>query len=710
MKKKFLLGWLIGILFSNHAIALTTEWKIQPYSQLRLLASVADPNRAGTWQLGLEIRLAEGWKTYWRMPGAAGLPPTINWIKSENVQSIQLQWPTPERHHLLGFDTFGYQRHVVFPMEWRAQNPAKPSTLILQVEYMVCKDICIPYQEELQLTLPATALNSSQREFFDIEAAGLIEHSHQLLPQPLTATAIKILETTIHRKSVGDQLVITWIDESEVPAEILDTIAEINGGVISGLPKITVLGQGRVQLILPVVDPINGQPTFLPKNSPILLTVLPAGQAAIEIPLNSQDFTVFEEGNKAPQSTPEIWYFLLLALLGGAILNLMPCVLPVLSLKFFGLLQQGQQTRNQTRLSFLMTSLGIIASFLLLAVFLAIIKLSGQSLGWGIQFQEPIFLILLAGLTTFFAASLWGWAELSVPAMVSKFFRPSLPKTSKNLKKGFLLQAFFTGFLATLLATPCSAPFVTTAIGFALTQDLPTLFLIFATMAVGLASPYIFVALFPVVTRLLPKPGHWMIYVKIAMGLLLLLTTAWLIWVLNRLLDPFWVFGVVLLLGAGLAVLGAKRYGFFKNHYLSAKMAIVGVLLGLIVIGYKAPYRLKMLPHLEAHWQEFDEQKIVLLIAQGKTVFVDVTAAWCLTCLANEQLVLKDPDIMKVMSQDNVVAMQADWTRPDEKILTYLKKFNRFGIPMNVVYNQQYPQGLVLPVLLTVEGLRDYLR
>ncbi|HPI62528.1 MAG TPA: protein-disulfide reductase DsbD family protein [Alphaproteobacteria bacterium] len=704
IKKYFILGWLVGIVCSSQSIALTTEWQIQSYSQVRLLASMADTDKLGMWQLGLEIKLADGWKTYWRMPGAAGLPPTIDWGKSDNVQSMQLQWPTPQRHHLLGFDTFGYQQHVVFPIEWVPQNPAKPSTLVLQVEYMICKDICIPYLEELQLTLPTTG-----GALFDIEAAGLLEHSQHLLPRPLAATAIKILGTTVQRKSAGDQLVITWIDESPIPIKTLDMIAEIKGTVISGIPQITILGQGRIQLIMPVVDTISGQPAFLPNNGPILLTVLPAGQTAIEILLNVEDLTILDEGGKAP-STPDIWYFLLLALLGGAILNLMPCVLPVLSLKFFGLLQQGLQTRNQTRLSFLMTSAGIIASFILLAAFLAFIKLSGQSLGWGIQFQEPIFLILLATLTTFFAASLWGWVELSLPAVAGKLLGSTQPKMGKHPKNPSLPQAFFTGFLATLLATPCSAPFVTTAIGFALTQDLPTLFLIFMAMAIGLASPYIVIALFPAIIRFLPKPGRWMIYLKIVMGVLLLLTSGWLIWVLSQLLDSSWVFLISLLLVVGLGVLGAKQYGFLKSHRAITRIYLAGILLGLVAVGYGAPYRVKTLPNLEANWQEFEEQNIDALVRQGKTVFVDVTAAWCLTCLANEELVLKDPDIIKAMSQDHVVAMQADWTRPDEKILAYLKKFNRFGIPMNVVYNQRYPQGLVLPVLLHVGMVRDYLR
>ncbi|HMS44747.1 MAG TPA: thioredoxin family protein, partial [Alphaproteobacteria bacterium] len=356
------------------------------------------------------------------------------------------------------------------------------------------------------------------------------------------------------------------------------------------------------------------------------------------------------------ENSASIWYFILAALLGGLILNVMPCVLPVLSLKLINLFQHKETSYRNIRLSFLATAAGILFSFASLAGFLGILQKSGQAIGWGIQFQEPIFIALLAFIIVFFAAIMWGWVQLSGPS-----FNITVPRDQKARTPSFA-QSFSTGFLATLMATPCSAPFVSTAVGFALSQEPLILLLILLFMGVGLAMPYMLVAAFPVIAHWLPKPGRWMVTVKNLMGLLLLFTVGWLVWILFAMIDGRWVVSIIMLLAATLIMLGIKKRYYNGNFNLTLAIWLV-VMPALIWTAWNAPEKNTQLLSDNTGWVAFNEHDIPGLVAQGKTVFVDVTAAWCLTCIANKKFVLENPSIIEALQQKHVIAMRAaNWS------------------------------------------------
>jgi suppressor for copper-sensitivity B len=321
-------------------------------------------------------------------------------------------------------------------------------------------------------------------------------------------------------------------------------------------------------------------------------------------------------------------------------------------------LQHGGGEGEHVRMSFLATAAGIVSAFLALAASLAGLKLAGHEIGWGIQFQQPIFLAILATVCLVFAANLWGLFEVPLPAMAGDLALAA-DQRARNHK---VLGAFLTGVFATVLATPCSAPFVGTAIGFALSRGGIEIFAIFLAMSIGLALPYLAVAAAPHLAVMLPRPGRWMVWLRKLLGVSMAATALWLGWIL------------------------AGQLGLL--HAVPANQA----------------------QGEAVRWQNFDQSAIPGLVAQGKTVFVDVTADWCLTCKANKTLVIDRPPVSASLNHANVVPMVADWSQPDAAISRYLTHFGRYGIPLNVVYGPKAPEGIVLPELLTSDAVEQALR
>jgi suppressor for copper-sensitivity B len=352
----------------------------------------------------------------------------------------------------------------------------------------------------------------------------------------------------------------------------------------------------------------------------------------------------------APSAAPAdfgTWLAMLaLALAGGLILNFMPCVLPVLAMKLLAAISHRETGWRGIRLGFLASAAGIIAAFLGLALFAVGLRLAGLYAGWGLQFQSPWFLGIMIALLLLFAANLWGLYQIPLPRAVAALGEGKA-----------LLGSFGAGVLATLLATPCTAPLLGTALGFALASGPAEILAIFSVMGLGLALPYLAVAAWPGMALMLPRPGAWMLELKRALALALVLSAAWLGWVLS-------------------GELGSPP---------NAAAASSGI------------------------WQNFDPESIPGLVRGGHVVFVDVAADWCLTCKVNEKLVLDQDAVKGALAGPNVVAMRADWTRPDPAIANYLRSFGRYGIPFNAVYGPAEPQGQALSEILTPDRVLDAL-
>ena len=621
-------------------------------SAARLVSAVMGTGTLATIPAGLQITLKPDWKTYWRSPGDAGFPPKITFDGSTNVASAVLRYPTPHRFELFGLETFGYKDEVVYPIAVTPAQPGQPIALRAHLRYLVCAQVCIPYEADLALDIPAGPSLPS-------DLAPPINRFQAMVPGDGQGTGLKLLAARID--DAGK--LVAEVESDRQPFATPDLIVEGPGSLNFGKPVVALDGN-HATLTLPI-DHDTDVPHPLQAHLTLTLT---DGERGLESHAQLADLTPgplkidqgAPVGNAAAvaipagMSGPSLLLILGIALVGGLILNVMPCVLPVLILKLTSVLGHGGGEREHVRVSFLATAGGIATAFLVLAASLTGLKLAGHAVGWGIQFQQPIFLAVLVAICLVFAANLWGWFEVPLPSLAGDLALAA----DRRVVRHKMLGAFLTGVFATVLATPCSAPFVGTAIGFALARGPAEIFAIFLMMALGLALPYLAVAAVPHLAVTLPRPGRWMIWLKKLLGLSMAATAAWLIWVL-----------------AGQ----------------------VGVL--------------RAVPSVEATqdeavpWQAFDPAAIPAMVASGKTVFVDVTADWCLTCKANKSLVIDQPPVSARLDQAGVVPMVADWTRPDPAIDRYLAQFDRYGIPLNVVYGPNAPNGIALPELLTSDAV-----
>jgi suppressor for copper-sensitivity B len=355
----------------------------------------------------------------------------------------------------------------------------------------------------------------------------------------------------------------------------------------------------------------------------------------------------------------------------------------------------GGAAKSTVRLSFLASAAGIIFSFLILAGILILMKQSGASIGWGIQFQQPLFLIALMLIVVLFACNMWGFFEIHLPRWVA-----DMGERSSHVHG--LGGHFLTGAFATLLATPCSAPFLGTAVGFALSQGPGEILMVFAALGLGLALPYLLIALFPGVATRLPKPGQWMVTLRKILGLALLATAAWLLTVLAAQIGLNAAFAL-----SGLIVAVIFIFAFKGKLKTIATPVVIALFLAAFAVPSLAQKDKIDQQAAEKLWTKFDEATLTNLVSEGQVVFVDVTAEWCITCQVNKNLVLYQGDAFKLLSSPEVTPMKADWTNPDETIAAYLASFKRYAIPFNAVYGPGAPDGIVLPELLSEDDVLE---
>ena len=402
-------------------------------------------------------------------------------------------------------------------------------------------------------------------------------------------------------------------------------------------------------------------------------------------------------------------WILLLSFLGGAALNFMPCVLPVLSLKLrsFSCVSSGGDSQQGARLKKKSGAslLGILVSFWSLAGAAIGIERSGEIFGWGFHFQSPAFLGVMLIILLLFAKSLWQGGGFDLPNGVRNKLQSLLGE--KAIHRQDLVENFLTGVFATLLATPCTAPFLGTALAYALSRGPLEIILLFTVMGLGFAFPYLVLCVMPPSKIWIPKPGAWMERLSRFFALLLWVTIIWIGWLLSQQV-PLLYWGSFI----GILLFSFSLYSNGLSSPLRGVLKKTGAvfLVGLVVavVGVSPPSQSDLSMTLEEGWEPFDEGKIHTYVQAGKTVFVDVTAAWCLTCQANKQLVLRTGAVKKAL--ENVVKMRANWTKPNPKISAYLKSFNRYGIPFNVIYSPASPQGVVLPELLTKQSVLNQVK
>ncbi len=678
-------------------------WAENDHSRLRLVATTdALGPEVGSDQpvvAGLQFQLAPNWKIYWRSPGDAGFPPSLDWAGSENFAGAEMEWPIPKRFSLFGLETFGYGDEIVLPLLIQPQVAGSDMALTAEVNYLICEEICIPYTERVSLDLPAGPAASSPE-------ASLVDQFRGLVPRDGGDAGLRLAEAVLTGDM--DAPILRVRAEADAPFAAPDLLVEGPPSIFFAKPTVALADDGHSVTfeVASEVGPLGG----VLEGKQLTLTVIDGDRGMEQVVLSR-----FGDGSAAvgpgSGSTGQgsvtfaaLAAILGTALLGGLILNLMPCVLPVLSIKLLSVVKQSGRARGHVRGTFMATAAGVIFSFLLLALLAVVLKNAGLAVGWGIQFQQPVFLIFMTLLLVLFACNLFGFFEIPLPAWLGDM-------STQGPQQGYA-GAFATGAFATLLATPCSAPFLGTAVGFALSRGALEIFLIFAFLGLGLALPYLLVAAFPGVANKLPKPGAWMVTVRKVLALPLLATALWLLSVLWVQAGDLVAVVAGLLLVALSVVLwrghaaraGSQRASLLASPVLAGvlSLAVLAVPIGLADHERGGPRDLE-------HWGVLDEAAIRQSVADGKVVFVDVTADWCITCQVNKRAVLDQDEVMARLLEPDVVLQRGDWTLPSDAITAYLNGHGRYGIPFNAVYGPGAPEGIALPEILTRSAVMEAL-
>ena len=657
----------------NCVNAIQSEWVNTEEAQVRVFSPISHTNNKSEIFIGLEYKLKEGWKTYWLSPGEGGFPQNLDWKKSRNISNLEILWPSPSKFQILGIDSLGYEKHVIFPLKIYLDDNSKDTFFSSELNFLICKNICIPGNASIELFIPSGNGKNTEHSFIFEKALSQI---------PKESLVLSFLEKVDTKIDVSENLIFFRINAQaketfESPSIFLHTkyglpVTNPNIKISYDSKKLEASFAFNKELITD--RDIDVQYIISDKNKNFALKKI------LTIQNHNIDFK-----NK-------YLIIIFLAFFGGLILNGMPCVLPVLSLKLLSMIEYRNRPISIKNGLFI-TSLGIIFSFFLLAITFIFVRNLGYNIGWGMQFQQPIFLMMIGLVLAFFSLNLFGLFEISTPNFINS-------NKILNLENNKYIKDFFNGFFATLMATPCSAPFVGTALTFAFTQSSLMMLIIFITMGIGMSSPYILVAFFPAVLNFIPKPGYWMQYLKYFFGILLIGTMIWIGSILlNHFNYYFIIFSIFLFLS-----------NFIFLFYMKQK--ILFSLFSIILFFSLPNFSIFNSENIkkELDWIDLNNVNFEKLLDNDNVVFVDITADWCLTCKYNKINVLNTKFIKELFVEYNVIKIKGDWTKPDIFIENFLQTHNRYGIPLNLIYNKNYPNGIILSELLSVNQIEKIIK
>ncbi|MER3523001.1 MAG: hypothetical protein C4326_02780 [Ignavibacteria bacterium] len=705
------------------------------HTHVRLLADVESIRPGSAFAVGVLMTRDAGWHTYWQNSGEAGLPTQIEWQLPSGFTAGEIQWPLPRKYNESGeILTYGYENETMLLVTITPPNrlPAGTThiTLKAKVRWLECEKLCVPGSADVVLTLPVRS--SAPRPAH----AELFARYRAMVPQPLPAGPGFTFKTETRNSTVTLVLAADAGKQFVVVRDVVpDFYPHAHDSLSFGRTAVQA-DKARATLTLPVSahEQVAGPLTM----SGVLVYQFEgeekkAGVVEIVLP---REFcaSIRQEGESPPatggsildrrfSSIPAAYadqpllLYVLFAIIGGLLLNIMPCVLPVIGLKIFGLMcMAGDEPRRVRKMGWVF-SLGILSSFLVLALLVVLLKTAGEQVGWGFQFQEPLFVIAMSTIVFAFGLSLFGVYEINVPLLFS--VASTTPTTTKE-SKGYG-ASFSEGVFATILATPCTAPFLGSAMGFAFSQSAAVILLLFATVAFGMALPYLILTMKPNWMRFLPKPGEWMVTAKHIMGFLMMATLVWLLKILGSQLGTeavVWTSAFLLCVAFACWLIGRfATLSASRGRHLAVWVGAVGV----VVLGYamfvgdvlKARNVLADSTATTQHasftatdegiaWQPFSIEKLEAYLQDRKPVFLEFTAEWCLTCKVNEKTVLADKEVVAAIREKNVIAMKADWTNRNETITRSLQTFGRSGVPLYVVFPAGKPdQPIVLPEVIT---------
>jgi len=696
------------------------------HTTLRLIADVQAIQPGGEFTAGLLMSMDEGWHTYWKNPGEAGLPPQITWTLPEGMTVGEIQWPVPHKYTEGGeVLTYGYEKENMLLVGMKAPSTLKVgSSVILRadVNWLECERVCIPGHGKAILTMPVT------RGPMANDNGALFEKYRMRLPRAFPRSPDISLKTETRLSTVILSLTTTKkfvVRQDNLPDFYPEAIEDI---VIGRTKLVATDREATLRVPLSVYEKISEPRTL----RGVLVYELSSGDrqaVEVEIPLSAEFCASLSLEGQAGGSVLErtfetvqtgeaalpLYVYILFAVIGGLLLNIMPCVLPVIALKIFGLVKMaGNEPQRVKKLGWAF-SFGILASFIALALVVILVQAAGEQVGWGFQFQEPLFVIVMSAVVFAFGLSLFGVYEIQLPGFAIAGVGTLLTKEPQS-GNGYT-SSFAEGVFATILATPCTAPFLGTALGFAFSQHPLMIILIFASVAFGMVLPYVLLTMKPSWTKFLPKPGEWMVTAKQFMGFLMMATLLWLLYILGKQLGMeavIWTSAFLLLLGVAcwligrFAILNASR----RQQAITWALALVlivggywGFLESILDVRNIVAGTRPTSTQSDAHgiqWQAFSLEKLDADLRDNKAVFIDFTADWCLTCKVNEQTVMTDREVVEKFKSRDIVPIRADWTNRNPDITRLLAKFGRIGVPLYVVFPAGKPtEPIVLPEVIT---------
>lgn len=677
--KKYILVTLLTVIpfFSAHA---QEEGNNGPYVKIRLVPEHSTIKPGDDITIAIEQTIAPGWHTYWKNPGDSGAAPRINWKLPEGFTAGEIEWPVPHKIPMGPLVNYGYENEVILLQTLKIPATIADGSLTLaaDIDILVCKEICIPESGTYEITLNNPEITTDNTPY--------IKKARALTPVPSAASGTYtekdgffILEKPIdwsHTASRYDFIPEDWgLIENGAPPEISQNGSKIRIRQKRGERSISELSEIRGLLLWHAVE----------------------GDHAKAYAFSAKSESASEgAGNLPAKAAPTLLAALGLAILGGLILNLMPCVFPVLSIKALSLVKIAEKEPGAARLHGIAYTTGVIACFILIASILIALKSGGEEIGWGFQLQNPRIVAGLAYLFFILGLNFSGVFEIG-----NHFGNLGNRLTQGNTP----VHSFFTGALATLVATPCTAPFMGVALGFALVQPTFIGLSVFAALGLGLSLPYLALSFIPALQRTLPKPGAWMEIFRQALAFPMYASAAWLVWVLSQQTGA---------IGVGTSLTGLVLIGFaiwLLRHAPAARkwryaVRIIAIL-SLVSAVWVIPGGIQKTDAEKPTFGEiYSPEKLSNLLEGNAPVFVEMTAAWCITCKVNHALAIDIVLTRKLFSDNNIIYLIGDWTNQDPQITEYLAGYGRSGVPIYVYYgprdaNGTRPEPVVLPQILT---------
>jgi thiol:disulfide interchange protein/DsbC/DsbD-like thiol-disulfide interchange protein len=698
--------WLLGLLLASPAaFALSGSVVATDNVKARLVSEASSVAPGQSFWVALDLNIRDGWHTYWRNPGDSGQATTLKWQLPPGFTAGDIVWTAPHRFEIPPLVNYGYAKQAVHLVKITAPQELKlgtPVVLSAKAGWLVCSDVCIPEEADLQLKLPVSGAAGAA----DAADAALFAAARADLPSAQFAATTARIQ--------GGQLVITLGKEWGATLAQIKSLAFFpydEGGIEYAVPQTLTRGKDMAELALKLGD----RPPKAGTIRGVLLATEDSGAGSDVVPMEiaaafsgagasqSKGGAASAAAGADEKSTNSLPVLLLFAVLGGMILNLMPCVFPVLSIKAIGLVEQAKKHPAAVRAKGLAFAAGVIGSMLCLAGTLLALRAGGEQVGWGFQLQSPLFVTLLVYLLFAVGLNLSGVFEVG----------GGLAGIGDGLTQGDSYRAsFFTGVLTTLVATPCTAPYMAVAAGAALSQPAFIALCIFAALGLGLALPYLLLSFAPWMRRALPKPGAWMDTLKQVFAFPIYASAAWLLWVLAQQTSPFGLGAA--LAGAILVALAAWAYQKSKSSSRAGRVAAIATAAIAVLLAVVLPIRFADVAAASSstpaagsrnadEWQPYDPAEVAKLNAAGRPLLVNFTANWCLTCLVNERNAFTDSAVQTVFHDKGVTLMKGDWTTRDPRITQALAAFGRAGVPLYVVYNAKpgSSEPIVLPQLLT---------